>query len=85
MLANPGFDLVFCDLVMQGLTGMDIYARVRSSDPQLLPRLVFMTGGAFTDEAADFVEQHPEAVVYKPFDIVVEARRRLATLSLRAG
>jgi hypothetical protein len=44
-----------------------------------------MTGGAFTNEAADFVEQHPEAVVYKPFDIVVEARRRLATLSLRAG
>ena len=44
-----------------------------------------MTGGAFTPEAADFVEQYPEAVVYKPFDIVAEARRRLATLSLRAG
>jgi two-component system, cell cycle sensor histidine kinase and response regulator CckA len=85
ILADPGLDLVFCDLVMQGLTGMDIYARVQGSGPELLPRLVFMTGGAFTSEAADFVEQHPEAVVYKPFDIVVEARRRLATLSLRAG
>ena len=48
ILTGPGFDLVFCDLVMRGLTGMDIFQRVRAADPALLPRLVFMTGGAFT-------------------------------------
>ena len=85
ILTGPGFDLVFCDLVMRGLTGMDIFQRIRAADPSLLPRLVFMTGGAFTPDASDFVEQYPDAVVYKPFDIVSEARRRLATLSRRAG
>jgi PAS domain S-box-containing protein len=85
ILTDPGFDLVFCDLVMRGLTGMDIFQRIRGADPSLLPRLVFMTGGAFTPEASDFVEQYPDAVVYKPFDIVSEARRRLVTLARRAG
>ena len=84
MLSPPGFDLVFCDLVMRGATGMDVHQRVQAAQPALLPRVVFMTGGAFTPEAADFVERYPEAVVYKPFDIVAEARRRLALLSLRA-
>jgi two-component system cell cycle sensor histidine kinase/response regulator CckA len=85
ILGPPGFDLVFCDLVMRGLTGMDIHQRVLEADPGRLTRLVFMTGGAFTPEAADFVERYPDAVVYKPFDIVAEARARLATLSLRSS
>jgi PAS domain S-box-containing protein len=84
LLTAPGFDLVFCDLVMRGSTGMDVYRRVGAADPALLSRLVFMTGGAFTPEAAEFVERHADAVVYKPFDIVAEARRRLALLALQA-
>jgi two-component system NtrC family sensor kinase len=77
LLGDPGFDLAFCDLMMKGMTGMDIHERIRERAPQLLPRLVFMTGGAFTPRAAQFVQDLPGSVVYKPFDIVAEAKRRI--------
>jgi PAS domain S-box-containing protein len=77
LLTGPRFDLVYCDLMMRGLTGMDIHERLREGAPELLHKLVFMTGGAFTPRAACFVERDPRVVVYKPFDILGETRRRL--------
>ena len=71
------FDLAYCDLMMSGITGMDIYERVRARCPRRLCKLVFMTGGAFVPRAAQFVERVPESVVFKPFDILAETRRRL--------
>jgi two-component system NtrC family sensor kinase len=77
VVSDPSIDLVYCDLMMRGLSGMDIYEQVRERAPQYLPKLVFMTGGAFTKRATAFVEEVADAVVYKPFSIVPETRRRL--------
>jgi CheY-like chemotaxis protein len=77
LLARSEFDLAYCDLMMQGLTGVDIYDQLQARAPQALPRLVFMTGGAFTRRTAEFTKRFPDQVVYKPFDIVVETHRRL--------
>jgi CheY-like chemotaxis protein/anti-sigma regulatory factor (Ser/Thr protein kinase) len=77
LLARSEFDLAYCDLMMQGLTGVDIYEQLQARAPEALPRLVFMTGGAFTRRTAEFTKRFPDQVVYKPFDIVVETRRRL--------
>lgn len=80
-LANDSdFDLVLCDLMMPDMTGMVVYERVLRDHPKLADRLVFMTGGAFTDAARSFLEAHPDAQLEKPFEIErVEAllRRRL--------
>src|SRR5688500_4636943 len=57
LLSDPTIDLVYCDLMMRGLSGMDIYEQVRDRAPQYLPKLVFMTGGAFTKRASAFVEE----------------------------
>jgi two-component system cell cycle sensor histidine kinase/response regulator CckA len=79
MLAGEGGpDLAYCDLMMNGLSGMELHAALSRLAPQRLSKLVFMTGGAFTTEAAAFVDRLGDAVVYKPFDIVAETRRRLA-------
>ncbi|HEY0715609.1 MAG TPA: response regulator [Polyangia bacterium] len=77
VLSDPTIDLVYCDLMMKGMSGMDIYDEVRSRAPDQLRKLVFMTGGAFTRRATNFVEEVGDAVVYKPFSIVPETRRRL--------
>ncbi|HEY0710932.1 MAG TPA: response regulator [Polyangia bacterium] len=77
VLSDPSIDLVYCDLMMRGLSGMDIYEQVRARAPDYLPKLVFMTGGAFTKRATAFVEEVSDSVVYKPFSIVTETRRRL--------
>jgi signal transduction histidine kinase/CheY-like chemotaxis protein len=78
LLADDHYDLVYCDLMMKGLTGMEIAARLSAEGPDRLRRVVFMTGGAFLHDAAAFVAAHAEQCVEKPFDGLEEARRRLA-------
>ena len=77
LLGAADVDLVFCDLMMTGMTGIDVAERLTSAAPELANRLVLMTGGAFSPAARDFVARHRERTVEKPFDIVAEAQRRL--------
>ncbi|MEO8177714.1 MAG: ATP-binding protein [Deltaproteobacteria bacterium] len=79
VLDSEDIDLVFCDLMMNGVTGMDLYARVHERAPGKLPKLVFMTGGACSPGAREFVLSHPEVVVEKPFDLLAETRTRLSS------
>ncbi|HEX6274527.1 MAG TPA: ATP-binding protein [Polyangiaceae bacterium] len=75
---SPAFDIVYCDLMMKGLTGMDFAERIDARSPELRARVVFMTGGAFTPRAAAFVEANGERCVEKPFDIALDIAQRLS-------
>jgi PAS domain S-box-containing protein len=63
------FDLIFCDLMMAQLSGMEVFDIVKRRFPELVERFIFMTGGAFTQQAKDFLSGVPNPVVEKPFDI----------------
>jgi PAS domain S-box-containing protein len=63
------FDLIFCDLMMAQLSGMEVFDIVKRRFPALVDRFVFMTGGAFTQQAKDFLSGVANPVVEKPFDI----------------
>lgn len=67
----PGFDVVFCDLMMPELSGVDLYEAIRMNRPGVEKRLVFMTGGAYTADAERFLARVPNARVEKPFDLHV--------------
>jgi signal transduction histidine kinase len=62
------FDVILCDLMMPEMTGMDLHAELSRSDPPLAARLVFMTGGAFTPVAREFLDRVSNAHVEKPFE-----------------
>ena len=62
------FDAVLCDLMMPQMTGMELHARVAARSPELGARFVFITGGAFTDAAAEFLRTTPNGWLEKPFD-----------------
>ncbi len=84
MLAGTPFDAVLCDLMMPGMSGIELFAALRSRVPGLEERLVFMTGGAFTPEAEAFLEEVSNARVEKPFDFAsVDRLLRLAVTSRR--
>ena len=67
LLADDGFDLILCDLMMPDLTGMDVFEQVGRERPALRGRFVFMTGGAVTERARKFLEQVPDQRLDKPF------------------
>ena len=75
--SRPDVDLVFCDLMMTGMTGMDLAEALAIEAPEMVAKMVFMTGGAFLPRARDFVARHPDRTVDKPFNIVAETQRRL--------
>lgn len=67
-LAGGPFDLILCDLMMPGVSGMDIYQHLCERHPGREQLLVFLTGGVFTDEAHAFVSGIANPVVQKPFN-----------------
>jgi PAS domain S-box-containing protein len=68
-IERSDFDVVFCDLIMPGAGGIDLYERLRSVHPGLERRLVFMTGGAFTERTAEFLASVENRRVEKPFSL----------------
>lgn len=63
------FDVVFCDVLMPQVSGIDLYQELSRTSPEQAKRFVFVTGGAFTARARDFLESVPNPHVEKPFNI----------------
>ena len=68
MSAND-YDVVLCDLIMPEMTGMDVYRAALQRPTPVHERIVFMTGGAFTARARDFLHRIPNLRVEKPFEL----------------
>jgi signal transduction histidine kinase len=62
------FDLILCDLMMPQMTGIELHAELTRTARDQADRIVFMTGGAFTAQARQFLETVRNARVEKPFD-----------------
>ena len=62
------FDVVFCDLMMPEMTGMDFSDWVTAHHPALCKRVLFITGGAVSTRSQEFIERMADQVVDKPFD-----------------
>ncbi len=90
VLANDRrFEVILCDLMMPDVSGMQVHAWVQREAPELLPRMVFMTGGAFTRAASEFLEQVVNRYIEKPFEVreLVAALDRVVRkgVSIRPG
>ena len=67
LLASTAYDVILCDVMMPEMSGMELYARLEKEMPHLLPRVVFISGGAFSPEAREFLLRHGASSVDKPF------------------
>ena len=65
---DEAFDRIVCDLMMPEMSGPELCAELTRTAPQLLPRLIFMTGGAFTEGAREFTETWRGPLLEKPLD-----------------
>jgi two-component system NtrC family sensor kinase len=64
------FDLILCDLMMPEMSGMDLHAWLGQTAPSLASRVVFVTGGAFTPRASEYLAKAGNLRLEKPFDPV---------------
>ncbi|MCG3175043.1 MAG: hypothetical protein GMKNLPBB_03377 [Myxococcota bacterium] len=80
-------DVVVCDLIMPGMSGMELHRRIEQSRPELARRFLFVTGGGFTPEARKFIWRHTGDVLSKPLSIqeLAEAIRVRSSIRHRAG
>ena len=62
------FDAILCDLMMPGMTGMDLHDALAELLPEQASRIVVLTGGAFTERAQEFLDRVPLPRCEKPFD-----------------
>ncbi len=84
LLRDSGYDIVFCDLMMPEVSGVDLYEALKLNRPGEEKKLVFMTGGAFTPEAKRFLSQVENLRIEKPFNLR-ELRRLVRRAVLRTG
>jgi FixJ family two-component response regulator len=55
--------------MMPEVSGMEVFGRVCARRPEMASRFVFMTGGAFTAEAREFLRDTPMLCLEKPFEV----------------
>jgi len=66
---DQSFHLILCDMMMPDLSGMDLHQWLLEFNPELAGQLIFITGGAFTPRAADYLSQVDNIRLEKPFDV----------------
>jgi CheY-like chemotaxis protein len=63
------YDLIVCDVRMPELDGPSLYRELAYRQPDLLPRIVFITGTTHETTTAAFLEQTGAPCLQKPFTI----------------
>jgi PAS domain S-box-containing protein len=78
--SDPPPHLVLLDVMMPGLSGMDLFERIERERPELVDRVVFVTGGAARPQVDRFLSRVRRPILRKPFDA-----QRVARLLRRFG
>jgi CheY-like chemotaxis protein len=81
LVEGPLPDVVLCDVMMPGLSGVDVVEQLSARRPEALARVVLMTGGSYTPRVERFLETARFKVLPKPF----EAGEVLAVLAEATG
>lgn len=63
------YDAVLCDVIMPGMSGLDLYRRLERSANPMARRLVLVTGGAITEAMVSALARVPAPRLHKPFEL----------------
>ncbi|MEO8552414.1 MAG: ATP-binding protein, partial [Kofleriaceae bacterium] len=65
--SGEAFDVILCDVMMPEMSGIELHEQLVARFPTYSRRIIFMTGGAFTQQARDALEQLGAPRLEKPF------------------
>lgn len=75
------FDVIICDLMMPEVDGLLVYEQLRKSESPLLSRIVFASGGVFSNRARTFMSAIHNVCLEKPLthDMLLTVVAEVAT------
>ena len=68
--APPGYDVVFCDILMPGMDGMRFAEEAVGYDPRMAERLIMMSGNVVEGGTARLADGRELYTLGKPFELV---------------
>ena len=68
-LNQISYDLTLCDWKMPGLNGQEVYERIRTSNPSVSDRMIFITGDVINQKTQTFLEKSKRVCLSKPFSL----------------
>lgn len=68
LAAHEPAEVILCDLMMPHLSGMAFHERLRAIRPDLVDKVLYMSGGAYTPDAREFLATSGARSIAKPFD-----------------
>ncbi len=63
------FDVILCDLTMPVMNGVEFHDELSRTYPDQAARIVFLTGGAVTASAREFLDEVANLKIDKPFQV----------------
>jgi len=82
-LEKERYDIIISDLKMPGMSGQELYDRVRRLDESLARRIIFSTGDVVSSETRSFLEESGNTYLQKPFEL--EAMRQAVIATMQAA
>ncbi len=67
--AAAAYDVILCDLKMPGVSGLELFTRLRAENSPLLAKFIFATGDAGAPDVVDFLSTVGVPVLEKPFEL----------------
>jgi PAS domain S-box-containing protein len=81
--AGERFDAILCDLMMPEMTGMEFHDELTKLDVEAAGRVIFLSGGVFTERARTFLARVPNLRLEKPVE--PQSLRALVNERVRAA
>ncbi|HEX7664542.1 MAG TPA: ATP-binding protein, partial [Polyangiaceae bacterium] len=67
VLRGEAFDVIVCDIMMPGISGIRFFELLQEKRPDLVSRVVFMTGGMHSPPVQKFLQSTKARCLEKPF------------------
>lgn len=69
MLEEKDFDIVLVDFLMPGMDGRTLFRRIEQAFPEVITRLMFITGDTLTPSTIEFIRETGRPLLAKPFGL----------------
>jgi PAS domain S-box-containing protein len=69
LLEGSNFDVILCDVLMPGTSGIDVYRQLESKKPEVAERIIFMSGASAMPRVAEFFRSIDNHHIDKPVDV----------------